>query len=150
MTNYCTPEELENLRGELKHLKTIETREIADLIRHTASFGDLKENFAYHDAKEKQAFLLGRILKLEETIRNAKIIEKKNTDRVEIGSSTLISLQGKEEMISIVSPSQTDPLRGKISYQSPLGSALLGKKAGQKFKVDIGGNKVDCRIIKID
>lgn len=150
MPEYITSEELENLKKELKELKGPKTKEIAELLKHTASFGDLKENFAYHDAKEKQAFLQGKIIELEEKIRNAKIIKKKKGDRVQIGSEVLIKLDGEKQKILISSPSQADPLKGKISYQSPLGKGLIGKKVGDKIRIKTEAGKIKCEILKIN
>jgi len=150
MSEYYTPEGLEESKKELNHLKTVETKEIAKLIEHTASFGDLKENAAYHDAKDKQAFLQGRILELEAKIRNAKIIEKKQTDKVQIGSNVLVSLGGEKEKIQIVSPAQTDSLKGKISYRSPLGKSVLNKSVGDIVEVNMEENKIECKILKIE
>lgn len=150
MVQYITQEGLDELKKELQELKTVETKKIAELIRHAASFGDLKENFSYHDAKEKQAFLLGRISELEKKIRSAKIIEKKDSDKVQIGSKVLISLAGEKEEIQIVNPVQANPLENKISYESPLGKAILDKRAGDKVKFETEGNKIDCEILKIE
>ncbi|MFA5272157.1 MAG: transcription elongation factor GreA [Candidatus Omnitrophota bacterium] len=150
MPEYITKEELEELKKELEHLKTIKTREIADLIRHAASFGDLKENFAYHEAKEKQGFLHGKILELQEKIRSAQIIEKTKSDKIQIGSDVLVKIEKDEQNLIIVSPSQADPIKGKISNESPIGEAIMGKKAGDKVKINIGGERLDCEILKVE
>ena len=150
MSNYITQEGLEELKKELNYLKTVKTREIAELIRKTASFGDLKENFAYHDAKEKQAFLQGKILKLRERINNVQIVENKKTGRIQIGSKVLISLNGEEEKIEVVGTGQADPLKGKISCDSPLGKAIMDKFPNEEIKVKIGENIINCKILKIE
>jgi transcription elongation factor GreA len=150
MSNYITQQGLEELKKELDYLKTVKTREIAELIRKTASFGDLKENFAYHDAKEKQAFLQGKILELRERINSAKIIEKKQSDKIGVGSKVLISLNGEEEKIEIVGAGQADPLKGKISCDSPLGKAIMDKSLNEETKVRIGENTLNCKILKIE
>jgi len=147
---YLTPEGLQDLKKELNYLKTEKTKEIAELIRHTASFGDLKENFAYHDAKDKQAFLQGRIAELEYKIKNAKVIEKNQSDKIQIGSDVVVLLDGQEQKFSIVSSDRVDPLNGKISYESPIGKALLNKSKGQKFKIEIGDNEITCEVLKIE
>ena len=147
---YLTPEGLQDLKKELNYLKTEKTKEIAELIRHTASFGDLKENFAYHDAKDKQAFLQGRIAELEYKIKNAKVIEKNQSDKIQIGSDVVVLLDGQEQKFSIVSSDRVDPLNGKISYESPIGKALLNKSKGQKFKIEIGENAFNCEVLKIE
>jgi len=147
---YITPEGLEELKKELNYLKTEKTKEIAGLIKHAASFGDLKENFAYHDAKDKQAFLQGRIKELEYKIKNAKLVEKKQSDKIQVGSNVTVLLDGEEQKFSIVASDKVDPLKGKISYESPIGKALLNKSAGQESEMEIAGNKIKYKILKID
>ncbi|OGZ26822.1 MAG: hypothetical protein A2365_01325 [Candidatus Nealsonbacteria bacterium RIFOXYB1_FULL_40_15] len=147
---YFTKEGLEELKKELQRLKTEETRKIAELIKHTASFGDLKENFAYHDAKDKQAFLQGRIAELESKINSAIVVENKQTGKVQIGSKVKISVNGEEMKLSVVSSDMADPANNKISYQSPVGGALLGKKEGDEVSVEIGGEKVRYKVLKIE
>ena len=144
-----TKEGLEKLKKELNYLKVDKTREIAALIKHTASFGDLKENAAYHDAKDKQAFLQGRIKEIESRIANAKVTEKKQTGEVGLGSNILISINGDEEKMKIVSSGEADPIKGKLSYESPLGKIAMGKSVNQEFEVNINGNKLKCKILKV-
>jgi len=150
MAQYITSEGLEKLKKKLNYLKTVKTKEIAELIRHTASFGDLKENAAYTDAKERQAFLQGEILELQDRVNSAKIVENKQTGKVQVGSKVLISLDGKEEKIEIVGPGEVDSLKGKISYESPLGKAVLNKSVGDKMEKKIGDNNIKCKILKIE
>jgi len=150
MIQYFTTEGLEKLKKELHCLKTVKIKEIAELLRHAASFGDLKENAAYDDAKEKQAFLQGKILELEDTIGNAEIMEKRHTDKIQVGSTVLVFLSGEKEKFQIVSPSQVDSLKNKISYESPLGKKLLNKKVGNKVKIELGKEKIICEIIEIE
>ena len=149
MPNYITLEGLKKIKEELEYLKTVKTKEIAELIKHTASFGDLKENASYTEAKERQAFLQGRILELEERIRTAEVIYKKKTDKIQIGSTVLVSLNKEKQKINIVGFNEADPLKGKISCQSPLGKAIFGKSAGEKVKIKTEGGEVEYKIIKI-
>jgi len=149
MENYLTKEGLEKLKKELEYLKTVKRKEVAENLRYAASFGDLSENFAYQQAKEDQAFLESRILELEEKIKNAKIIEKKLSNKVVIGSTVFLSLDGKKEQFQIVGPEEADPFQGKISYQSPLGKALLGKTIGQTVEVEVSERKIKYKIIDI-
>jgi len=147
---YFTKEGLEELKKELERLKTDEMRKIAELIRHAASFGDLKENFAYHDAKDKQAFLQGRIAELEGKIKNAVVVEKNQSDKIQIGSKIKALADGEEWEFSIVSSDLSDPVNNKISYQSPVGKALLGKKEGDEVDIDINGREAKYKILKIE
>lgn len=151
MTKYLTLEGLEKFKKELNYLKTVKRKEIAERLRHTASFGDLSENFAYRETKEAQFFLEGRILELEETVRNTKIIEKKKqADRVQIGSTVLVVSNNKKGKFRIVGSEETNPEQGQISYQSPLGKALLGKSVGAKVKIETPTGKIEYKILKIE
>lgn len=149
MAKYLTPEALENFKKELDYLQNTKRKEIGERIKHAASFGDLKENAAYHEAKEAQAFLEGRILELKEIVSQAKTIEKKNSDKVQIGSVVLIVSCGNEEKFQIVEPEEASAMSGKISYKSPLGETLLGKCAGEKIKLETPGGKSEYKILKI-
>lgn len=153
MPKYLTKEGFEKLKKELNFLKTVKRKEIAERIKHTASFGDLSENFAYHQAKEDQAFLQGRILELESILREAKIIEelKKGSERkVQVGSIITLSSNGNKQKFQIVGSEEADPLKGKISNQSPLGKSLLGKSLLDKIIVETPEGKVQYKIIKIE
>ncbi len=145
-----TQEGFNELKKELEYLKVDKTREIAALIKHTASFGDLKENAAYHDAKDKQAFLQGDIKQLENRIRNLRVVEIRHSGKVELGTKVTLLMDGEEEVMEIVSPAQSDPTKGKMSYESPLGKAILNKVIGQEFEVSVNGNKFACKILKIE
>jgi len=147
---YITKEGLEELKKKLDYLKTEKTREIAELIRQTASHGDLKENFAYHDAKDKQAFLQGRIQELEYKIKNAKIIKKTQIDKVQVGSKVKVSVNGEELEFSLVASDQVDPVKGKISYESPLGKVLLNKSRGDEVEINVNDSKIKYKILKIE
>ena len=151
MPEYLTFEQLKNLKKELNYLKTVKTREIAEHIRYAASFGDLSENAAYTEAKERQGFLQGKILELEEKLRDAKIIEKKQNDKVQVGSVVTVSLDGEENKINIVSPSLADSINGKVSYESPLGKAVLNKSVGGVAKIKTeDGEVINYKIIKVE
>ena len=153
MQRYLTSEGFEQFKKELKYLKTIGRKEIAERIKHAASFGDLKENFAYHQAKEDQAFLEGKILELTSIIREAKIIEKpkngEEKDKVQIGSIVTIISNGSKQKFQIVGPEEANPLKEKISMQSPLGKAVLGKSLLEDFTVETPEGKVQYKIIEI-
>ncbi len=147
---YITKEGLEELKKKLDYLKNEKAKEIAELIKDTASFGDLKENAAYHDAKDKQAFLQGEIKGLEERIRSAKVVERENSGKIELGSKIVLFLDDDKEEVEIVSPDRSDPLKGMVSYESPLGKQILGKEKGSEFDLDINGNKIKCKIVEVN
>lgn len=150
MTKYLTQEALEKFKKELEYLEKTKRREIADKLKHAISLGDLSENAAYTEAKEAQAFLEGKILELKGVISQAKIVNKKENEKIEIGSIVFLNLNGEEEKFQIVEPEESDVLRGKISHISPLGSALLGKTKGDKIKIETPGGKTEYKVIGIE
>jgi len=150
MSQYLTKEGLEKIKKELDYLKNVKRKEIAKLIQQAASFGDLKENFAYHQAKDEQAILEARILKLEETLKNSKIIERKNNGRVGIGSIVTVVLGKEKQTFEIVGREEANPLEGRISIESPLGKAILGKKSGDSVELDSQEGKIKYKIVKVE
>jgi transcription elongation factor GreA len=150
MVQYFTKQGLEKLKEELKDLKEKKVPETRKLIKEAAAFGDLKENSAYHDARDKMSFLKGRIEQLENAVNEAVIREKQDIDCVQISSKVKILFDGKEEEYEIVAPTEADILENKISYQSPLGQQLLNKKIGENFNFMAGNKKVEVKIISID
>ena len=150
MTKYLTEEGLKKLKKELEYLEKIKRKEISERIRHTASQGDLKENAGYDAAKEEQGFTEGRIKELKEIINQAKVIKKGKNGLVEIGSSVSLNSDGEKEKFQIVSPEEADILNNKISFKSPLGEELMGKKKGEKVKIDTPEGKKEYNIIEIE
>lgn len=146
---YLTPEGLKKFKKELDYLEKVKRKEVSERLRHTASQGDLSENAGYHAAKEQQAFVEGRIKELKEIISQAKIVEKKESDRVQIGS--LVCLKSKEgkENFQLVGPEEADILRGKISFKSPLGEAILKKKKGDIVEINTSQGKKKYEIVEI-
>jgi transcription elongation factor GreA len=135
---YLTPEGQADLKRELDELITIKRPELAIKLKEAVAEGDLKENANYHDAKEQQAFIEGRIQYLENILRSATIISNDGpTDEVRIGSEVTIREDGSDEDESymIVGAAEANPREGKISQKSPIGQALLGRKIGDKVKV---------------
>lgn len=152
MRDYITTEGLGRLKKELEYLENIKRKEIAQKLKEEATLGDLSENAQYHELKQEQAFLEGRILKLREIINGAIVIEEegKKNDRAGAGSLVTIVFDGKTEKFRIVGSSEADPLNGKISWQSPLGKMLLGKKKGASFEFEGPGGKIKCHILEIE
>ena len=150
MTQYFTAEGLKKLKDELHYLKTTKNKEIIKLIAEAVAFGDLKENAAYHDARDKMAFLRMRIAELEGAINEASIIGKEDgMDKVQIGSEITILFDGRKEKYHIVAPVEANILKNKISYQSPLGQKLIGQKVGAEFDFKGGEQKVKVKIISL-
>lgn len=134
-----SPEGLAKLQEELDYLRNTKRKEVAERLKEARSHGDLSENSEYDDARNEQAFVEGRIATLENTLRNAKVIEDAgHSDVVRLGSQVeLLDLEyGDTLQYSIVGSVEADPSQHKISNQSPVGQAILGKKKGDVVEVD--------------
>jgi len=149
MPQYFTKEGLQKLKEELRQLKTVEMRKIVKLISEAAAFGDLKENSAYHEARNSKSFLLGRIEQLEQAINEAIVVKKTDSKNIQLASVVTILFGGSQETYTMVAPTEADILKNKISYQSPLGQALMGKGVSNSFDFSINGKKTVVKILKI-
>ncbi len=149
-----TPEGLRKLEEELEFLKSVKRKEIAERIKQAKEFGDLMENSEYEDAKNEQAFTEGRILTLEGMLRNAKVINNHDvrSDMVTVGSTVRLmdGSSGEELTYTIVGSAEADPRHDRISNESPVGRALLGKRKGQTVTVHVpvGTIKYTIKAIK--
>ena len=140
----------------LKNLKTVKRKEVASRIKEAISYGDLSENSEYEEAKNEQAFVEGRILELEEKLKNTEIISKstkKSSDQtVQLGSKVTVqnkSVKGsKPQGYTIVGSTEAN-FDSKISNESPVGNALLDKRVGEKVKVAVPTGVVEYEILKI-
>ena len=150
--NYLTPEGEEKLKAELQELKGTKREELSKRLRSAIQMGDLSENADYHQAKEDQGFLEGRIQELESILRNAIIIEKTQSSGVVfIGSHVTIQESNEEpETYHLVGPTEADPRKGKISHESPIGRALIDKKVGDIAEAETPGGKIKFKILKIE
>ncbi|WP_326717666.1 transcription elongation factor GreA [Vagococcus jeotgali] len=148
-----TLEGKEKLEEELEMLKTVKRKEIVERIKIARSFGDLSENSEYESAKDEQAFVEGKITSLENMIRFAEIIDNDNTDSsvVSLGRTvTFIELpDGEEEEYTIVGSAEADPFSGKISNDSPIARALLGRELDEEVAIDTPAGDMLVKIIKI-
>lgn len=148
-----TLEGKQKLEDELEMLKTVKRKEIVERIKIARSFGDLSENSEYESAKDEQAFVEGRITTLENMIRFAQIIDNNSADKdtVSLGRTvTFIELpDGEEEEYTIVGSAEADPFAGKISNDSPIAKALLGRKLNETVTIDTPGGSMDVKIQKI-
>ena len=149
---YLTAEGKADLERELNQLVSVRRPELARKLKEAVAEGDLKENADYHDAKEQQAFLEGRIQYLENVLRSAVVIANNGaTDIVRLGSEVTIVEDGTddEESYFIVGAAEANPREGKISHESPIGAALLGHKKGDKVRVNTPGGDVIFKIKRI-
>jgi transcription elongation factor GreA len=146
-----TKEGLAKLEKELQHLMMVRRPEVAEKIKRAREVGGTENNAEYDDAKNEQAFVEGRILMLENIMKNAAIIESPVLpDTVELGNKVLIQNQdGKIEQYTIVGSTESNPIEGKISNESPVGQALLGKKIGNKVDVTTPAGIFTLKIIEI-
>ena len=148
---YLTPEGEAKLKAELKELTGPRRIELAERLRSAIQMGDLSENADYHKAKEDQAFLEGRIQGIETILRLAVIIEKSGSDVVSLGSQVTVQEEGFDpETYFIVGAKEADPRHGKISNESPIGSALLNHKVGDVVTADTPGGKLKFKILKVE
>ncbi len=148
-----TPEGLRKLEEELEFLKTVKRKDVAERIKQSKEFGDLMENSEYEDAKNEQAFIEGRILTLEGMLRNAKVINdhEVRSDVVTVGSTVHLADEAGEQLTyTIVGSPEADPRRDRISNESPVGRALLGKRRGETVtvKAPAGTIRYTIRAIK--
>lgn len=149
---YLTAEGAEELRRELDELLNVRRPALAQKLKEAVAEGDLKENADYHDAKEQQAFLEGRIQYVENVLRAAVIITNDgSTDEVRLGSEVTIVEDGggEEETYIIVGAAEANPREGKISHESPIGAALLGHKKGDKVRAKTPGGEITFKIKRI-
>lgn len=129
---YLTPEKKKELENELTHLMTVRRKEIADALEYAKSLGDLSENAEYHQAREDQANCEERINHLDQILKNAEVVDKHHSGVVEVGATVTVVKKGEkdERQFTLVGSEEADSLAGKISNESPLGAALIGKKKG--------------------
>ena len=148
---YVSSEGLVKLKEKLEILKSVERRLIADRIKEAVEAGDITDSPAYEAAREAQAMNEGRILELEDLLKRSVVIKKRlNSTTVAIGSSVELKSGLKKMVFTIVGSEESDPAKGFISNESPLGQALLGKKTGDKVTVtNLLGKKIDYKIVKI-
>ncbi len=148
---YLTPEGEAKLKAELKELTGPRRIELAERLRSAIQMGDLSENADYHKAKEDQAFLEGRIQEIEAILRMAVIIEKSSGDAINLGSKVTVQEEGFEpETYFMVGAKEADPRHGKISNESPIGSALMNHRVGDVVIAETPGGKLKFKILKVE
>jgi len=148
---FVTKKGLEELRSELINLQKKKRAEVVERVAAARSMGDLSENSEYHAAKDELSLVDGRIEELEDIIKKVQIIEEdgNNSGIIQLGSQVTIKVNGKEEVFSLVGEWEADPHEKKISHESPLGKALIGKKSGDKIEVEAPAGKIAYNILKI-
>lgn len=147
---YVSKDGLHKLETELEHLRTVRRREVAERIRAAMEFGDYSENSELEDAKNEQAFLEGRIMTLEQMVKNAVVIDENgHHELVELGSHVVVESEGLREAYTIVGSAEANPAAGRISNESPVGRALLGHKAGELVRASVPIGVVELKILAV-
>jgi len=147
---YISKEGLEKLRHELEEMVSITRPEIAQRIHDAKEHGDLSENAEYEDAKNEQAFVEGRIQTLEALVKNATLIDDHHSnDHVQIGSTVKVDGPDGKESFTIVGSTEAKPTEGRISNESPVGRALLGRKKGESVTVSVPAGELAYKIVAI-
>jgi transcription elongation factor GreA len=152
-TSYLTREGAEKLRRELVELKGPSRVALSKRLRSAIQQGDLSENADYHAAKEEQGFLEGRIQELERILKNVTIIDDtvRNNFAVAVGNHVTVDEDGiGEDTYFIVGPKEADPLNGRISFESPIGKALMDKRVGESVAITTPNGTIKMKIVKIN
>ncbi|RVU54631.1 transcription elongation factor GreA [Anaerosphaera multitolerans] len=150
---FFTAEGLEKIESEIEYLKTVRRKEVSERIKIALGYGDLSENSEYDEAKNEQAQVEERIAKLEMMVRNARVIDEKEitTEEVNIGCKVTVKdlSDSEEDEFLIVGSAEADPLEGKISNESPVGSKLIGLKIGEVAEVEVPDGIVKYEVVGI-
>ena len=148
-----TNEGLQKLQDELDNLKNVRRKENTEALKVAKSFGDLSENSEYDEAKNEQAEIEARIAEIENMLKNVEIIDEDGIGTDVVSAGTKVNVKdlddGEEAEYLIVGSTEADPMKGKISDESPLGSALLGHKAGDVVVVEAPMGKIEYEVLKI-
>ena len=150
-----TPEGLEKLKQEIEYLSTEKRREVAERIKEAREFGDISENSEYDDAKNEQAMLEARIATLEDKLRSASVIDASELDADVVRVGSLVHVKdegsGKSLTYTIVGSTEANPSENKLSNESPVGQALVGRKKGDTAKVQLpNGKQRQLKVTKIE
>lgn len=147
---HLTPEGLSDLKKEYDELTVSKRPQVVERLANARSQGDLSENNDYMNAKEELEFLDGRIAELENVLKNVVIIKKSSKKIIDLGTKVTVSTDSIKNIFHIVGEWEANPGEKKISHESPLGKALLGKKVGDKVEVDAPAGKIIYKILSID
>lgn len=150
-SNYITEDKKKALEEELKELKGPKRKEIIDTLEYAKSLGDLSENAEYHQAREDQGKLEGRIAKIEQILSTSQVVKSTSGDTVGIGSSVTVLKEGEKDkkVYIIVGAEEANMKEGKISNKSPFGQALFGKKKGEPVSFSTPNGEVKYKIIEV-
>ena len=141
---------LDQLKAEYEELLKVKRPAAVARLSDARDLGDLSENSEYAAAKQDLAFIDGRISELEEIIRSAKVVTNHGKSHVDVGCKVTLHMNGKSDVFTVVGEWEADPINKKISHESPLGKALLGKKVGEKVEVEAPAGKLHYKILHIE
>ena len=146
-----TQEGMNELQAELVELKEVKMPKVVARISNAREQGDLSENADYHSAKDEQSMVNARIDAIEEILSKAEVTEKKSGSKVSLGSIVKVENgnNGKKYTYSLVGEYESNPSEGKISVESPVGKALMGKKKGDKCEVEVPAGKIVYKILEL-
>ncbi len=147
---FITKEGLEKIKNELSDLIHVQRPAVTERIKEARAHGDLSENAEYESARNQQSFIEGRIAELQDKIKRAKVVDNhQNGGVIGVGSTVEVESDGIKETYSIVGATETDPLSGKISLDSPIGKALLNHRSGQTVEVETPAGKFSYKILSV-
>lgn len=149
---YLTQSKFDEFKEELERLKTVRRTEIANQLEYAKSLGDLSENAEYHEARNEQAIVEDRINHLEALLKSATIVANHDTDDVSVGTNVTLKREsdGSKRVINIVGSEEADAANGKISFRSPMGAAVLGKKKGETFTFETPSGPMTYKVLDIE
>lgn len=149
--NLLTKEGRDKIKEEIEYREKVLRNELAETLNEMRDQGDLRENDGYTMAVEENEQNEEEILRLKELLLNSKIVKKTGKSKVDVGNTVTISYDGqKDKIYTIVGEDNANPLENKISYKSPIGAALMGKKVGDNFKLETPKGKIQCKIKDIN
>ncbi|MEX0887934.1 MAG: transcription elongation factor GreA [Patescibacteria group bacterium] len=146
---FLTQGGLKNLKEEHEQLMNVRRKEVAEKLQKARELGDISENAAYDTARDEQAFVEGRIAELDGLLKNVEIVSQEKASAVQVGSLVKVHIEGEEQEFQIVGAPEANPLDGKISHESPLGQALIGKKVGEKVEIEAPAGKLTYHVLEI-
>ena len=144
-----TPKGKEKLEKELEDLKKNKRPSVIQRIKIAKDYGDLSENAEYEDARNEQSFIEGRIQEIQAMLKNAEVGSGKSNGEIVLGSQVKLKIDGEEMMYDLVGSTEADPVSGKISVESPIGSALLNGKAGEKVTANTPSGEIELEILSV-
>jgi len=139
----------DRLQTELEELKKEKRPAVIDRIKRAKEFGDLSENAEYEDARNEQSFIEGRVQEIEYMLKYGQVVQPKSLDAVSLGCRVVIDMDGDQMEYELVGSAEANPSAGKISGESPIGMAILGKKKGEKVEAATPGGKIAIKILKV-